>query len=41
VKGNSRGAGIMFGPDITESFMKKNGISLIIRSHEMIVRTIV
>eukprot|EP01102_Stenamoeba_stenopodia_P011791 TRINITY_DN3644_c0_g1_i3.p1 TRINITY_DN3644_c0_g1~~TRINITY_DN3644_c0_g1_i3.p1 ORF type:complete len:676 (-),score=185.28 TRINITY_DN3644_c0_g1_i3:164-2191(-) len=35
VKESARGAGIMFGPDITEVFMKKNGISLIVRSHEM------
>lgn len=33
-KASSRGAGVEFGPDITRSFCAKNGISLIIRSHE-------
>eukprot|EP01087_Luapelamoeba_hula_P021278 TRINITY_DN7407_c0_g1_i2.p1 TRINITY_DN7407_c0_g1~~TRINITY_DN7407_c0_g1_i2.p1 ORF type:complete len:800 (-),score=182.98 TRINITY_DN7407_c0_g1_i2:1333-3732(-) len=33
---NSRGAGIVFGPDVTEDFMRTNDLSLIIRSHELV-----
>ncbi|KAL4172734.1 hypothetical protein KRP22_007897 [Phytophthora ramorum] len=31
---SSRGAGVEFGPDITKAFCTKNGINLVIRSHE-------
>eukprot|EP00981_Chlorochromonas_danica_P014064 scaffold7246_cov163-Ochromonas_danica.AAC.2 len=33
---NPRGAGVSFGPDIAEKFMKKNNFSMVIRSHECI-----
>lgn len=33
---STRGAGIRFGPDVTRNFVKKNGLDLIIRSHEMV-----
>ena len=29
-----RGVGTIFGPDITQGFMAKNGLALIVRSHE-------
>ncbi|CAG8703526.1 5599_t:CDS:10, partial [Racocetra fulgida] len=32
---SKRGVGIQFGPDITESFLKRNNIDLLIRSHEV------
>lgn len=35
---NSRGAGILFGPDITEEFLKNNNLKMIIRSHECVRR---
>ena len=31
---HSRGGGCFFGPDITEQFLKKHNMDLIIRSHE-------
>eukprot|EP00596_Hydrurales_sp_CCMP1899_P008345 CAMPEP_0119033936 /NCGR_PEP_ID=MMETSP1177-20130426/1001_1 /TAXON_ID=2985 /ORGANISM="Ochromonas sp, Strain CCMP1899" /LENGTH=680 /DNA_ID=CAMNT_0006991067 /DNA_START=153 /DNA_END=2195 /DNA_ORIENTATION=- len=36
VEDNPRGAGVCFGPDITETFMKNNKISMVIRSHECV-----
>lgn len=33
---SSRGAGVFFGQNITEDFCKNNGLSLLIRSHEMV-----
>lgn len=32
---NRRGAGILWGPDITHSFINNNKLSMIVRSHEM------
>ena len=33
---NPRGAGVSFGPDIAKSFMKKNNIDMVVRSHECV-----
>ena len=30
-----RGIGVLFGPDVTEKFLKENNLSLLIRSHEV------
>jgi len=32
---SKRGIGIQFGPDVTENFLKSNGLDLLIRSHEV------
>ena len=32
---NKRGVGVTFGPDVTENFLKTNGLSYMIRSHEV------
>ncbi len=33
---SSRGAGTWFGPDVTKSFLLKNSLDLLIRSHELV-----
>jgi diadenosine tetraphosphatase ApaH/serine/threonine PP2A family protein phosphatase/Ca2+-binding EF-hand superfamily protein len=37
-KESERGAGVLFGPDVTEEFVKNNGLSLVIRSHEECIK---
>ena len=32
---SQRGVGCMFGPDITEAFLRQNNLELVIRSHEV------
>lgn len=32
---SKRGVGVQFGPDVTENFLKLNGLDYIIRSHEV------
>eukprot|EP01059_Diplonema_ambulator_P025740 TRINITY_DN4283_c0_g1_i1.p1 TRINITY_DN4283_c0_g1~~TRINITY_DN4283_c0_g1_i1.p1 ORF type:complete len:514 (+),score=147.03 TRINITY_DN4283_c0_g1_i1:99-1544(+) len=32
---NKRGVGVTFGPDVTENFLKTNGLEYVIRSHEV------
>ena len=36
VEDNPRGAGVCFGPDVAETFMDNNRISMVIRSHECV-----
>mmetsp|Transcript_11157 Transcript_11157/g.15887 ORF Transcript_11157/g.15887 Transcript_11157/m.15887 type:complete len:700 (+) Transcript_11157:133-2232(+) len=33
---NPRGAGILFGPDLTHSFLEYNNLSMVVRSHECV-----
>lgn len=35
---NPRGAGVSFGPDIASQFMAENGFSMVVRSHECVMR---
>ncbi|KAF6250888.1 phosphatase 5-like protein [Scenedesmus sp. NREL 46B-D3] len=32
---SKRGVGLQFGPDITQQFLKQNGLELVVRSHEV------
>eukprot|EP00238_Polyblepharides_amylifera_P000721 CAMPEP_0196572152 /NCGR_PEP_ID=MMETSP1081-20130531/2243_1 /TAXON_ID=36882 /ORGANISM="Pyramimonas amylifera, Strain CCMP720" /LENGTH=557 /DNA_ID=CAMNT_0041889363 /DNA_START=232 /DNA_END=1905 /DNA_ORIENTATION=- len=32
---NIRGIGVSFGPDVTQNFLQQNGLSLLVRSHEV------
>jgi serine/threonine-protein phosphatase 5 len=32
---SKRGVGLQFGPDVTENFLKTNGLSYVVRSHEV------
>uniref|UniRef100_A0A0G4FFZ0 Serine/threonine-protein phosphatase n=1 Tax=Chromera velia CCMP2878 TaxID=1169474 RepID=A0A0G4FFZ0_9ALVE len=32
---SKRGVGVAFGPDVTANFLEKNGLDLVVRSHEM------
>lgn len=32
---SKRGTGVAFGPDVTDKFLKKNNLKMVIRSHEM------
>ena len=32
---SKRGVGLSFGPDVTASFLQRNGLELVVRSHEV------
>jgi len=32
---SKRGVGTMFGPDVTQRFCEENGLSMVVRSHEV------
>eukprot|EP00924_Labyrinthula_sp_SR-Ha-C_P011037 maker-scaffold_33-snap-gene-3.77-mRNA-1 protein AED:0.01 eAED:0.01 QI:101/1/1/1/1/1/2/277/381 len=34
-KNRARGGGLLFGPDVTKSFLEKNGLDMIVRSHQV------
>lgn len=34
VLNDSRGVGLIFGPEVTETFLQRNGVRLVVRSHE-------
>jgi serine/threonine-protein phosphatase with EF-hands len=38
IKTSSRGAGMKFGPDVTDAFLHKNSLQMVIRSHECVKR---
>lgn len=36
IEENPRGAGVCFGPDVAQTFMENNHLSMLIRSHECV-----